>query len=171
MYLFYLLSLLSGFGLYKIVSFLRKVQQYREEASKRACFPPPTLRSTNFLGTSVLKESLKATKEDRGPQFIVEAMDRVGKNVHTLRVPVLYYEMLVTRDLENIKAIFSTSSADWDISTTRANAFMPLLGEGIFTSRGLKWKHSRAIVRPQFNKGEVLTWSLSTITFRHSFEY
>ncbi len=51
--------------------------------------------------------------------------------------------------------MFSTQCADYDISTTRSNAFMPLLGEGIFTSRGAQWKHSRALVRPQFSREEI----------------
>lgn len=32
---------------------------------------------------------------------------------------------------------------------------MPLLGEGIFTSRGAQWRHSRALVRPQFSREEI----------------
>lgn len=82
-------------------------------------------------------------------------MNKVGKDVHTLRVPILDYELLVTRDPENVKAMFSTQSSDYDISRRRANAFMPLLGEGIFTSTGAQWKHSRALVRPQFSREEI----------------
>ena len=82
-------------------------------------------------------------------------MNEVGTDIHTVRVPILDYELLVTRDPENVKAMFSTQSADYDISATRSNAFMPLMGEGIFTSTGPQWKHSRALVRPQFAREEV----------------
>lgn len=82
-------------------------------------------------------------------------MNELGEDVHTLRLPVFDYELLITRDPENVKAMFSTQCADYDISATRSNAFMPLLGEGIFTSRGTQWKHSRALVRPQFSRAEV----------------
>lgn len=82
-------------------------------------------------------------------------MNEVGPHIHTVRVPILDYELLVTRDPENVKAMLSTQSADYDISATRASAFMPLMGEGIFTSRGTQWKHSRALVRPQFAHDQI----------------
>jgi cytochrome P450 len=63
--------------------------------------------------------------------------------------------MLVTRDPKNVQAVFGTQHDDWDISPLRAQAFMPFLGEGIFTSVGAKWKHSRALVRPQFAKDQI----------------
>jgi len=141
--------------IYKVISSKLATARYKAELARRGCAPAPTLRSNNLLGTSRLKESIKATKEDRGPQYVVSAMNEVGTNIHTVRVPILDYELLVTRDPENVKAMFSTQSADYDISATRSNAFMPLLGEGIFTSRGTQWKHSRALVRPQFSREEI----------------
>ncbi|TVY36224.1 Cytochrome P450 [Lachnellula occidentalis] len=93
----------------------------------------------NLLGTSRLKESIKATKEDWGSQYVVSAKTEVEGNIHTVRVPILDYELLVTRDPEIVKAMLSAQSSDYDISAIRANAFMPLLGEGIFTSVGQQW--------------------------------
>ncbi|TVY41964.1 Cytochrome P450 [Lachnellula subtilissima] len=155
MYLFTVLILVVIFVIYKVVLSKQKTKLYHAEAARRGCLPAPTLHSTNLLGTSRLKESIKATKEDRGPQYVVSAMNEVGSNIHTVRVPILDYELLVTRDPENVKAMLSAQSSDYDISATRANAFMPLLGEGIFTSVGQQWKHSRALVRPQFSKDEI----------------
>lgn len=146
---------LTFFIAYKIVTSKIKSKEYKAEYTRRGCLPAPTLHSNNLLGTSRLKESIKATKEDRGPQYVVSAMNEVGKDIHTVRVPILEHELLVTRDPENVKAMLSTQSADYDISATRSNAFMPLLGEGIFTSTGAQWKHSRALVRPQFSRGEI----------------
>ncbi|KAF8852932.1 putative cytochrome P450 [Acephala macrosclerotiorum] len=143
------------FIIYKIITAKLNGRRYRAESALRGCAPAPTLHSNNLLGTSRLKESIKATKEDRGPQYVVSAMNEVGTNIHTLRVPILDYELLVTRDPENVKAMFSTQSSDYDISATRSSAFMPLLGEGIFTSTGAQWKHSRALVRPQFSREEI----------------
>lgn len=141
--------------LYKILS--AKLTRWRQnaEATRRGCLPPPTLHSTDLMGTSVLKAAHKAGKEDRGPQFFVEGFDRIGTDVHTIRVPVLDYELIVTRDLENVKAIFSAQASDFDISSIRAGSWMPLLGHGIFTSSGEQWKHSRALVRPQFARDQV----------------
>jgi cytochrome P450 len=146
---------LLAFIVYKIITAKLNGRRYRAESARRGCAPAPTLYSNNLLGTSRLKESIKATKEDRGPQYVVSAINEVGTNIHTLRVPILDYELLVTRDPENVKAMFSTQSSEYDISATRSSAFMPLLGEGIFTSTGQQWKHSRALVRPQFSREEI----------------
>lgn len=146
---------LFAFLVSKIIQSKKNTRRYKEEAARRGCLPAPTLHSNNLLGTSRLKESIKATKEDRGPQYVIKAMNEVGTNIHTLRVPILDYELLVTRDPENVRAIFQTHSADWDISNMRANAFMPFLGEGVFTSTGAQWKHSRALVRPQFAHEQI----------------
>ena len=140
-------------GVQKIVARLLTNKRYEREAAARGCLPAPTLHSTNFLGTSRLRDSIAATKADRGPQYVVSAMNEVGFDVHTLRVPILDYELLVTRDPVNVQALFS--SPEWDISGNRANSFMPLMGEGIFTSRGKQWKHSRALVRPQFARDQI----------------
>lgn len=139
---------------YKVLQ--SQLQKWRNNltAVSRGCLPPPTLSSSNLLGTSRLKESIAATRDDRGPQFFVNAIDSLGTDVHTCRVPILDYTVIVTRDPENVKAVFS-AGADFDISAIRASAFMPLLGQGIFTSRGERWKHSRALVRPQFAREQI----------------
>lgn len=143
------------FVAYKIISVKSNRRRYELESKARGCYPAPTLRSNDLLGTSRLKESIRATRKDRGPQYVISALDDVGPNVHTVRVPILDYELLVTRDPENVKAMLSTQSQDFDISAMRSKAFMPLLGEGVFTSRGQQWKHSRALVRPQFQRDEI----------------
>ena len=140
---------------FRIITVKLNRRKYKRDSEARGCRPAPTLRSSNLLGTSRLKESIRATKEDRGPQYVISAMNDAGSDIHTLRVPILDYELLVTRDPDNVRAMLSAQSQDYDISAMRANAFMPLLGEGIFTGRGQQWKHSRALVRPQFQRDEI----------------
>ncbi|KAF2120036.1 n-alkane-inducible cytochrome P450 [Lophiotrema nucula] len=54
-----------------------------------------------------------------------------------------------TVDPENIEAILSTKFEDYGLGSRRL-AFMPLLGEGIFTQDGPAWKRSRELIRHQF---------------------
>lgn len=138
-----LLSLLVGSLIVR--SKIRR-RRRNEKAAALGCQSPPLLRSNNLLGNSILRDSMKASKEDRGPQYVKQQMDRIGCN--TLVCPILDYEILVTRDPENARVLFT--SPDFDISDTRQASWMPLLGKGIFTSRGEVWKHSRALLRPQF---------------------
>ncbi|KAI1325236.1 putative N-alkane-inducible cytochrome P450 [Xylariaceae sp. FL0255] len=144
------LLLLGALVLYLVIKSKLKKRRNNTKAASLGCESPPVLRSTNLIGNSILRESMKATKEDRGPQYIVEKMNSVSPSCHTLKVPVLDYELIITRDPENARVLFS--SPDFDISHTRQLSWMPLLGKGIFTSRGEVWKHSRALLRPQFSR-------------------
>lgn len=64
---------------------------------------------------------------------------------------------IVTREPENIKAILATQFQEFDLGTTRWEIFYPLLGNGIFTlSQGKGWEHSRALLRPQFNRTQII---------------
>lgn len=135
----------------RIFSKIYTKQARRSEAAQRGCLPPPNLPPKGFLGVGRLRESMRATKEERGPQYVAEAMDDAG--VHTLAVAILDYELLITRDPENVKALLS--SGDFDISATRQKSWWPLMGRGVFTARGQDWKHSRALVRPQFARDQV----------------
>jgi cytochrome P450 len=109
-----------------------------------------------FLGFGRLREGLKATRNHRGPQYVIEAIDNeMGKDVHTVVVPIFDYELVVSRDPVNIQAVLASQAIDWDISEHRAESWRPLFGHGIFTSRGEHWKHSRALVRPQFAMDQI----------------
>lgn len=61
---------------------------------------------------------------------------------------------IMTRDPENIKAILSTQFSDFDMSHRRS-VFYPVLGDGIFASDGETWRHSRAVLKPQFTRGQI----------------
>ena len=159
MHTFYYLALVLGalilHILYKLVLNSIERRSRDAEAARRGCGPAPTLPKMDPLGLTRLIDALKAAREKRSPQYIVEAMDEMGTNVHTVRAQILDYEVLVTRDPENVKAMFATQAQDFGIAAHRAGNWEPLLGAGIFTSQGEAWKHSRALVRPQFSGEQV----------------
>ncbi|ANB15330.1 C-22 sterol desaturase [Sugiyamaella lignohabitans] len=61
---------------------------------------------------------------------------------------------ILTIHPENIKAILATNFKDYSLGL-RYKQFLPLLGDGIFTLSGSGWKHSRAMLRPQFSREQV----------------
>ncbi len=140
---------------YKLVQIRLAKRRHNVEAARRGCGAVPMLPKKDMLGMGRFFESLKATKEERGPIYVMNTMDAMSKNIHTVQVRVLDYDLLVTRDPENVKAVFGTQASDFDIGVHRTQSWKPLLGVGIFTSQGEQWKHSRALVRPQFSREQV----------------
>lgn len=76
------------FILHGIFASLITRRRCQAEAARRGCMPVPAVPSKGFLGLIRLLDVLKATREERGPQQFVDAMDELGgKGVfHTSRV-------------------------------------------------------------------------------------
>lgn len=136
--------------LFKLVV-VKQIQRRHDaaEAARRGCERPPILPRKGFLGLGRLSEASKANKEGRTPQWFIEKFDELGEDVHTFRASALDFELIVTRDPENARAIFATESSNFEISPHRKAIWSPLLGDGIFTAQGEAWKHSRQLLRPQ----------------------
>lgn len=69
---------------------------------------------------------------------------------------------------ENIKAGFSTNFKDWGVEPVRLPAQHPFCGHRFITTDGAAWEHSRALLRPSFNRGNaidlpVLEWFLGNV--------
>lgn len=74
-----------------------------------------------------------------------------GKDTITFRV--LFNKLYLTKDPENIKAMLGTQFNDFILG--RYHMVQPLLGDGIFSLDGDGWKHSRALLRPQFAREQI----------------
>lgn len=62
--------------------------------------------------------------------------------------------LFATSDPENIKALLATQFNDFELGI-RHSHFKPLLGDGIFTLDYDGWKHSRALLRPNFSREKI----------------
>ncbi len=156
MYLSFL-SLLYGVTALVIVKFISAALSKKwlaTETARRGCGPAPVLAKQDPFGLLRIFDILRASKEQRGPQYMGALMNEIGNDVHTVRVPILDYELLVTRDPENAKELL-TDSQCFEIGTYRAGMFEPLIGLGIMTLKGEAWRHSRALVRPQFSREQL----------------
>jgi cytochrome P450 len=63
--------------------------------------------------------------------------------------------VIITIEPRNVQAILALKFKDFDLGSPRNKAMSPLLGQGIFTSDGQLWEHSRALVRPNFVRNQV----------------
>lgn len=62
--------------------------------------------------------------------------------------------LFATSDPENIKALLATQFNDFELGF-RHTHFKPLLGDGVFTLDNEGWKHSRAMLRPNFSRERI----------------
>lgn len=127
-----------------------KVQQIYI-AKKLGCKPPQSAPISFSLGFLPAFQLLKKKKAGELNQFNRERFESLGE---TAVVPVAGVQIVITRDPENIKAILGTQFNDFDLGI-RHRQFLPLLGDGIFTLDNQGWKHSRAMLRPQFAREQV----------------
>jgi cytochrome P450 len=62
---------------------------------------------------------------------------------------------IYTIEPENVKTMLLTKFSDYHRSRTMPNALDPLMGQGVFTSNGSAWAHSRGLVRAQFSAKRI----------------
>ncbi|TGO25480.1 hypothetical protein BPAE_0079g00270 [Botrytis paeoniae] len=62
---------------------------------------------------------------------------------------------IFTIDPQNLQAYCSTNFKDYGVHRLRKKAFYPLLGNGVLSTDGPFWEHSRALIRPTFTRLNV----------------
>ncbi|ANB15119.1 Dit2p [Sugiyamaella lignohabitans] len=120
-------------------------------AKKHRTKPPTRLLDSFPLGIANFRKARQASVRNETCDFMMNLF----KSGHdTLHDEVMGLNRIVTRDPENVKAVLATNFKDFSLGL-RHGAFYPLLGDGIFTLSGEGWKHSRALLRPQFSRQQV----------------
>ena len=105
-----------------------------------------------WFGIPFLRETLKLKTDGTLIDNAVEVFDQLG--VRTFFLRLFGFRVLITIEPENIKALLATQFNDFALGFRHVQ-LKPLLGDGIFTLDGEGWKHSRAILRPQFAREQV----------------
>ena len=128
-------------------------RKYTRDAASRGCQPAPRYRHldplfgldttfTTILG--VIKNTnllaLKRRIETYGPTFETETL---GTRTFWSSDPGL------------IKAVWSTSERSWGNEPFRLAPMEPFCGLGFITADGKAWEHSRALLRPTFEKSNI----------------
>jgi cytochrome P450 len=126
--------------------------KHRQLARSLSCKPAHVAPSGPF-GLVAFYQGTQAVKERTWLPW-TEAEFR--KHGNTFMRPVLGRDIFMTCEPENVKAILATQFTDFGLGN-RYQHFMPLLGDGIFTLDGDGWSHSRALLRPQFSRAQVMS--------------
>lgn len=151
MMLLQLLSLVLGV----ILSFLW-LQRYIRRRSVKAeagCLPARKMEHKDKLfGMDTMAESYQHICDKT---YLEKCLKRFRHYGHTYEQTITGSTMINTCEPENVKAVLGTQFNNFTLGDRRKNAFLPLLGHGIFTSDGQPWSHSRSILRPSFAKDHI----------------
>lgn len=140
--------------LYKIQQHLTLSARRKSIIKENGCKPIrrfPEVENPFFEGR-FLVNTMKAYRKHRLLDLIQDHYNRLG---YTIRTKVMFTYVYHTAEPENIKTILATNFNDWNLPDIRKRKLIPLLGQGIFTSDGAAWQHSRGLLRPNFASVQV----------------
>lgn len=150
----YQVSLAAFAGLYvgvRTVQSAWTAYKHRQQARELSCKPAHVAPSGPF-GLVAFYQVTQAVKARTWLPWMESEFKKHGT---TFKRPILGRDIVVTCNPENIKAILATQFQDYGLGN-RYQHFLPLLGDGIFTLDGNGWSHSRALLRPQFSREQVI---------------
>ncbi|KAF7447811.1 CypX Cytochrome P450 [Pyrenophora tritici-repentis] len=131
---------------YKIWCRQARRQKEDQYAMQMGCKAPQRWAAKWPQGLDLL---LKAGQHARAQTILQFFLDVVESSGPTHEQQLLGSRGINTVEPRNIEEILSTQFEDFSLGL-RPKHFAPLMGSGIFTQDGAAWKHSRALLRPQF---------------------
>ena len=105
-----------------------------------------------IFSLKVTRESIKAFNARK---LLETVRGRYTRHGSTLHLRILFTDLVQTVEVDNIKSMLATNFKDWNIPQRRKASVTPLLGDGIFTTDGAAWQHSRELLRPNFVRSQV----------------
>ena len=128
--------LITAFVLSQVVSYIENYRFAKAHGCKPAKqFPQPE----RILGYKHFKEQVDLARTKR---ILPAGVTRFREFGNTFSIVTMGKKLLITIEPENVKEILATNFKDFGIGQ-RVNALGALLGQGIFTSDGQLWEHSR----------------------------
>ncbi|KAK3080129.1 hypothetical protein LTS18_003049 [Coniosporium uncinatum] len=124
----------------------------RKIIREHGCKPPPRFPYKDRLfGLDLMRLNFSLAKEHKLMESFYMRFQDVG---NTMAAQLFTTPTLSTIEPENIKTVLSLKFKDYGI-VSRQISIGPLLGEGIFTTDGEQWAHSRQLIRPNFTRDQV----------------
>ncbi|KAI4092608.1 MAG: hypothetical protein L6R37_007549 [Teloschistes peruensis] len=117
-----------------------------------------------IFGWTQLAVTIQARSQGK---LLVTNQHRFERNGNTCHFKIAFTNIIFTIEPENLKAILAVNFRDWNIPDRRKAASIPLLGNGIFTTDGSAWQHSRDLLRPNFVRDQVSDLATFEAHFRH----
>ncbi|KAF2268086.1 putative cytochrome P450 alkane hydroxylase [Lojkania enalia] len=146
-----------------VLSAFKRLQTWlnnRAFVAAHGCQSPPRFsRFQNIL------QQIKAIKSHSWLDMWVERYATIAKTFESATVSI--NPIIFTIDPENIKAILATDFDKFELGDRRRKLMYPVTGPGIFSNDGTAWRHSRALIRPNFTKMLISDLSTFETHFQH----
>ncbi|KAL2069998.1 hypothetical protein VTL71DRAFT_14678 [Oculimacula yallundae] len=140
--------LVITFCITKLINYIR-VAQFKKQ---HGCKPDVQIpQAERIIGYGLYRIQKQAQKDRK---LLAVSRKRFEDNGNTWSAVLMGNRFYNTIEPENIKALLASQFSDFGLGQ-RQEAFGPLLGQGIFTTDGKQWEHSRALVRPNFTRSQV----------------
>ncbi len=129
----------------------------RRLIAEHGCKPIKTTGEWDFFNRSVFgcRSVTERAAAARSHKLLSWAQERHQRYGNTITTRALTSNLISTIEPENLKSILTTNFDDWALPDIRKYAFNPLMGSGIFTTHGPAWKHSRQLLKPNFDRSQV----------------
>ncbi|KAL8914793.1 MAG: hypothetical protein Q9171_000629 [Xanthocarpia ochracea] len=117
------------------------------------------------FGIDLVRDEIKSVKE----HTMLEKFQARFRNLDctTFSAKELHLQLLFTMEPENVKSILATDFKSYRLGEEREKNLRPILGDGIFTSDGAQWQHSRDMLRPCFVRSQLGDQELFEKHFQH----
>ncbi|CZS96200.1 probable cytochrome P450 52A12 [Rhynchosporium graminicola] len=140
--------LVIAFCVNKLYNYIRIARFKKQHGCKPEARIP---QSERIIGYGLYKTQVRAQKTRN---LLTVGRQRFLDHGNTWSAVLMGKSFYNTVEPENVKAILATQFKDFSLGE-RLQSFGPLLGQGIFTTDGKQWEHSRALVRPNFTRAQV----------------
>ncbi|KAL6718937.1 hypothetical protein ACLMJK_003172 [Lecanora helva] len=149
------LVLVALYVSYLVLLRIRRAFEVRRLAAAQGC--GPTVRWTTYDPIFGVDYIWKIYKDYSAHRFLQATCDRFAKmGTNTMCISTMVGAPTIsTIEPENLKTILSTKFKDFNIDHMRKEGLKSIMGEGIFSSDGQFWQHSRALLRPTFARAEL----------------
>ena len=127
----------------------------RRLVKQHGCKPIKWLPVTDrILGIDFLWANRKIIREHSALETTRKRFIELGTN--TVQLAVLGQRVIVTSEPDILKTVLALEFKSFCLPDGRKKIMVPFLGEGIFTTDGIAWQHSRDMLRPIFVRSQLV---------------
>ena len=135
------------------ISYLTKLRQRHGLSHANGCRPATKYPHWDpVLGLDLFFMTGKLFEENRYLPNLVERYAKLGR---TFETNLLGSPSINTIEPRNLQTVYVAKSKDWGVQPVRLPAQEPFCGRGFITTDGTQWEHSRALLKPSFNRANI----------------